>query len=26
MQYLRDAGVTVIDFPDEIPQALAKRL
>ena len=26
MQMLRDAGVTVIDFPDEIPQALAKRL
>lgn len=26
MQILRDAGVTVIDFPDEIPQALAKRL
>ena len=26
MQYLRDAGVDVIDFPDEIPQALAKRL
>lgn len=26
MQMLRDSGVTVIDFPDEIPQALAKRL
>lgn len=26
MHMLRDAGVTVIDFPDEIPQALAKRL
>ncbi len=26
MQMLRDAGVTVIDFPDEIPQALAARL
>ncbi|MBF0490739.1 MAG: succinate--CoA ligase subunit alpha [Candidatus Omnitrophica bacterium] len=26
IQILRDAGVTVIDFPDEIPQALAKRL
>ncbi len=26
MQMLRDAGVTVIDFPDEIPQALAVRL
>ena len=26
MQMLRDAGVDVIDFPDEIPQALAKRL
>ena len=26
MQILRDAGVDVIDFPDEIPQALLKRL
>lgn len=26
MQILKDAGVDVIDFPDEIPQALAKRL
>jgi len=26
MQILRDAGVDVIDFPDEIPAALAKRL
>ena len=26
IQILRDAGVTVIDFPDEIPQALAKGL
>jgi succinyl-CoA synthetase alpha subunit len=26
MQILRDAGVDVIDFPDEIPQALSKRL
>ncbi|MEI7999517.1 MAG: succinate--CoA ligase subunit alpha [Candidatus Omnitrophota bacterium] len=26
MKILKDAGVDVIDFPDEIPQALAKRL
>ncbi|MBI3601771.1 MAG: succinate--CoA ligase subunit alpha [Candidatus Omnitrophica bacterium] len=26
MQILKDAGVDVIDFPDEIPQAMAKRL
>lgn len=26
MQMLRDAGVTVMDFPDEIPQALAARV
>ena len=26
IQMLRDAGVTVVDFPDEIPQALAGRL
>ena len=26
MQILKDAGVEVINFPDEIPQALAKRL
>jgi succinyl-CoA synthetase alpha subunit len=26
MQMLRDAGVIVIDFPDEIPQALAASL
>ena len=26
IQMLRDAGVTVVDFPDEIPQALAARL
>jgi len=26
MQILRDAGVVVIDFPDEIPQALIARL
>ena len=26
MQILKNAGVDVIDFPDEIPQALAKRL
>ncbi|HLD87823.1 MAG TPA: succinate--CoA ligase subunit alpha [Candidatus Omnitrophota bacterium] len=26
MQMLKDAGVTVIDFPDEIPQALAVKI
>ena len=26
MQMLRDAGVIVIDFPDEIPQALTRKL
>ena len=26
IQMLRDAGVVVIDFPDEIPQALAATL
>jgi len=26
IQILKSAGVDVIDFPDEIPQALAKRL
>ncbi len=26
MQMLRDAGVTVIDFPDEIPQALTAKI
>ncbi|MBF0504860.1 MAG: succinate--CoA ligase subunit alpha [Candidatus Omnitrophica bacterium] len=26
MQMLRDAGVTVVDFPDELPQALMGRL
>ena len=26
MQMLRDAGVMVIDFPDEIPQALTSSL
>ncbi len=26
MQMLREAGVMVIDFPDEIPQALAASL
>jgi succinyl-CoA synthetase alpha subunit len=26
MQMLRDAGVTVVDFPDEIPQALTASL
>jgi len=26
MQMLRDAGVVVVDFPDEIPQALTARL
>ena len=26
MQMLKDAGVTVIDFPDEIPQALTAKI